>query len=138
MYYTADVNDPVTFRAEDFNEACQRANNSSLNYITLSLPSSSVGTLYRDYRSSSNTGTRLASSTRLYRGGNPSVSDVTFVPRSRYEGTVSIPFTGRDAGGNEFEGTVSIAVGQGTGRVVSYSTASGGLVRFNAGDFNAA
>ena len=138
VYYTADVNDPVTFRAEDFNEACQRANNSSLNYITLSLPSSSVGTLYRDYRSSSNTGTRLASSTRLYRGGNPSVSDVTFVPRSRYEGTVSIPFTGRDAGGNEFEGTVSIAVGQGTGRVVSYSTASGGLVRFNAGDFNAA
>ena len=138
VYYTTDVNDPVTFRAEDFNEACQRANNSSLNYITLTLPSSSVGTLYRDYRSSSNTGTRLASSTRLYRGGNPSVSDVTFVPRSRYEGTVSIPFTGRDAGGNEFEGTVSIAVGQGTGRVVSYSTASGGLVRFNAGDFNAA
>ena len=138
VYYTTDVNDPVTFRAEDFNEACQRANNSSLNYITLTLPSSSVGTLYRDYRSSSNTGTRLASSTRLYRGGNPSVSDVTFVPKSRYEGTVSIPFTGRDAGGNEFEGTVSIAVGQGTGRVVSYSTASGGLVRFSASDFNAA
>lgn len=138
VYYSTDVNDPVTFRAEDFNEACQRANNSSLNYITLTLPSSNVGTLYRDYRSSSNTGTRLASSTRLYRGGNPSVSDVTFVPKSRYEGTVSIPFTGRDAGGNEFEGTVSIAVGQGTGRVVSYSTASGGLVRFSASDFNAA
>ncbi len=137
VYYTTGVGDPVTFRAEDFNEACQRSNNSTLNYIQFTLPSSSVGTLYRNYRSSSNTGTRISSSTRLYRGGNPSVSDVTFVPRSRYEGTVSIPFEGRDASGAEFEGTVAIAVGQGTGRVVSYSTASGGVVRFNAGDFNA-
>lgn len=137
VYYTTGVGDPVTFRAEDFNEACQRSNNSTLNYIQFTLPSSSVGTLYRNYRSSSNTGTRISSSTRLYRGGNPSVSDVTFVPRSRYEGTVSIPFSGRDASGAEFEGTVAIAVGQGTGRVVSYSTASGGVVRFNAGDFNA-
>lgn len=137
VYYTTGVGDPVTFRAEDFNEACQRSNNSTLNYIQFTLPSSSVGTLYRNYRSSSNTGTRLSASTRVYRGGNPGVSDVTFVPKSRYEGTVSIPFSGQDASGAEFEGTVSIAVGQGTGRVVSYSTASGGVVRFNAGDFNA-
>ncbi|MEY8260169.1 Ig-like domain-containing protein [Oscillospiraceae bacterium 50-60] len=136
VYYSTDVDDPVTFRAEDFNEACQRANNSSLNYISFTLPSSSVGTLYRNYRSSSNTGTRVSSSTRFYRGGTPSVSDITFVPKSRYEGTVSIPFSGVDASGAEFEGTVSISVGQGTGRVVSYSTASGGVVRFSASDFN--
>lgn len=138
VYYTTDVGSPVTFRAEDFNEACQRANNSSLNYIQFSLPSSSVGTLYRNYRSSSNTGSKISSSTRYYRGGTPSVSDITFVPKSRYEGTVSIPFTGQDAAGEEFEGSVSISVGQGTGRVVNYSTASGGVVRFSASDFNAA
>lgn len=138
VYYTTGVDDPVTFRSEDFNEACQRANNASLNYITFSLPSSTVGTLYRNYRSSSNPGTRISSSTRYYRGGTPSLSDITFVPKSRYEGTVSIPFTGRDANGDEFEGSVQISVGQGTGRVVSYSTASGGVVRFNASDFNAA
>lgn len=137
VYYTTDVGDPVTFRAEDFNDACQRANSSTLNYVQFTLPSSSVGTLYRNYRSSSNTGTRLSSSTRVYRGGNPSVSDVTFVPKSRYEGTVSIPFSGVDAGGSAFEGTVSISVGQGVGQAVRYSTASGGVVRFNAGDFNA-
>lgn len=137
VYYSTDVGDPVTFRAEDFNDACQKSNSSTLNYIQFTLPSSSVGTLYRNYRSSSNTGTRLSSSTRVYRGGTPSVSDVTFVPRSRYEGTVSIPFSGVDAGGNAFEGTVSISVGQGVGQVVRYSTASGGVVRFNAGDFNA-
>ncbi len=138
VYYTTGVGSPVTFRAEDFNEACQRANDSSLNYITFTLPSSSVGTLYRNYRSSSNTGTRVSSSTRYYRGGTPSVSDVTFVPKNRYEGTASISFYGVDASGAEFEGTVSIAVGRGTGRVVSYSTVSGGVVRFRASDFDAA
>ena len=135
--YTTDVGEAVTFRAEDFNEACQRANNSSLNYITVTLPASSVGTLYRNYRNSSNTGSRVSSSQRFSRGGNPSVSDVTFVPNRRYEGTASIPFGGYDAAGNRFEGTVSITVGQATGRVVSYSIASGGVVRFNASDFNA-
>lgn len=137
VYYSTEADTPVTFRAEDFNEACQRSNSSTLNYIQFTLPSSSVGTLYRNYRSSSNTGTRLSSSTRVYRGGTPSVSDVTFVPRSRYEGTVSIPFSGVDAGGSAFEGTVSIGVGRGVGQVVRYSTASGGVVRFSAGDFNA-
>lgn len=137
VYYSTEADTPVTFRAEDFNEACQKANSSTLNYIQFTLPSSSTGTLYRGYRSSSNTGTRISSSTRLYRGGTPSVSDVTFVPRSRYEGTVSIPFSGVDAGGNAFEGTVSIGVGRGVGQAVRYSTASGGVVRFSAGDFNA-
>ena len=137
VYYSTDVGGLVTFRAEDFNEACQRANNSSLNYVTFTPPSSSVGTLYRNYRSSSNTGSKVSASTRFYRGGTPSVSDITFVPKSRYEGTVSIPFTGRDAAGEEFEGTVSISVGTGAGRVVKYSTASGGMVRFSASDFNA-
>lgn len=137
VYYNTEVDTPVTFRAEDFNEACQKSNSSTLNYIQFTLPSSSVGTLYRNYRSSSNTGTRLSSSTRVYRGGTPSVSDVTFVPKSRYEGTVSIPFSGVDAGGSAFEGTVSIGVGRGVGQAVRYSTASGGVVRFSAGDFNA-
>lgn len=137
VYYNTEADTPVTFRTEDFNEACQKSNGSTLNYIQFTLPSASrEGTLYRDYRSSSNPGTRLSSSTRVYRGGTPSVSDVTFVPRSRYEGTVSIPFSGVDAGGNAFEGTVSISVGQGVGRVVRYSTASGGVVRFSASDFN--
>lgn len=138
VYYTTDQGEAVTFRGEDFNEACQRANSASLNYVVFTLPSSSVGALYRNYRSSSNPGTRISSYQQYYRGGNPSISDVTFVPRDRYEGTVTIPFTGRDAGGAEFKGTVSITVGQEGGRVVRYSTASGGVVRFSAGDFNAA
>lgn len=137
VYYTTEVGDPVTFRGEDFNDACQNSNGSTLNYLQFTLPSSSVGTLYRNYRSSSNPGTRLSSSTRLYRGGTPGVSDVTFVPRNRYEGTVSIPFSGVDAGGTAFEGTVSISVGRGVGQVVRYTTASGGVARFNAADFNA-
>lgn len=140
VYYTTGVDDPVTFRAEDFNEACLRANGASLNYVMFTVPSSSVGTLYRNYRSSSNPGTRISysASARYYRGGTPNLSDITFVPKSRYEGVVSIPFSGKDANGDVFEGKVNISVGQGTGRVVRYATASGGVVRFSANDFNIA
>ncbi len=137
VYYTTGENQAVTFRAEDFNDACQRANGSTLNYLYFDeLPSTGAGTLYRNYRNSSSTGTRVTTSQRYSRGGDPSVSDVTFVPRSSYAGTVSIPFTGYDASGARFDGSVNITVGQVSGRVVSYSTASGGVVRFNAGDFN--
>lgn len=138
VYYTTDVGEAVTFRSEDFNEACQRASGNTLNYVTFTPPSTSTGTLYRNYRNSSNTGTRVSSSQRYSRGGSPSISDVTFVPNRRYEGTASISFDGYDSRGNFFEGTVSIAVGEGTGRVVSYSVSSGGEVRFNSADFNAA
>lgn len=135
--YSTGAGQAVTFRSEDFNSACQRANGSSLNYIYFdSLPSSSTGTLYRNYRSSSNTGSRVTTSQRFSRGGNPSPSDVTFVPKGNYTGTVSIPFSGYDASGGRFDGTVSITVGQSSGRVIRYSAALGGVVRFNASDFN--
>lgn len=137
VYYTTPIDTPVTFQAEDFNSACQRANGVALNYVTFTLPSTSVGALYRSYRNSTNTGTRISSGLRCYRGGTPSVSDITFVPRDRYEGTVSIPFSGRDINGDLIEGSVSISVGAGTGRVVSYSVATGGTVAFSAADFNA-
>ena len=136
--YSTDAGEPVTFRAEDFNDACRRANGATLNYVTFTQPSSSVGTLYRDYRNSSNTGTRISSSQRFSRGGSSSVSDVTFVPRSGYEGTVSIPFSGYDDAGSRFEGTVSITVGRAADRVVRYSVSRGGVVRFDSGDFNTA
>lgn len=137
--YTTGAGRPVTFEGLDFNEACQRANGASLDYISFELPASSRGTLYRDYRSSSSTGRSLGSSTRLYYRGSPSISDVTFVPRSGFTGTVSIPFSGYDSSGGRFSGTVEITVGAGSdSEVVSYTTTSGGVVGFNASDFNSA
>lgn len=138
--YTTGENRPVTFDGQDFNEACQKAGGASLDYITFDTPSTSRGRLYRNYRSSSSTGTSVWDSTRLYYRGDPAISDVTFVPARNYNGTVTIPFSGYDSSGKEYSGTLVITVGTGSSSsdVVAYSTVSGGLVSFSASDFDGA
>lgn len=139
VYYSTGTGRPVTFSGQDFNEACQRINGTSVDYLSFETPSTSRGRLYRNYRSSSSTGSSLSDSTRLYYRGTPAISDVTFVPASGYSGTVTIPFSGYDSRGDRFTGTVEIAVGSGSASdVVSYSVDSGGVVNFRASDFNEA
>ncbi len=140
VHYSTPRNQTVTFSAEDFNDACRQANGRTLNRVRFTrLPSSSAGTLYYNYVSSSSTGTRVSTGTDYYRSGSPSLSSVTFSPASGYDGTVSIPFDGYDSNGSRFDGTVTIAVGSASSsRTVSYSTVTGGSVRFDAADFNTA
>ena len=133
VHYNTPRNQSVSFSAYDFNDACRWANGTTLNYIRFtSLPSSSTGTLY--YGGTS--GTRVTTGTDYRRNGSPALSSITFVPATGYTGTVSIPFTGYDTNGSRFDGTVTIAVGTGSGQLVSYSVTAGGAVRFNASDFN--
>lgn len=137
--YSTRANQPVSFVASDFNSACQRANDASLNRISFTPPSTSSGTLYYNYSSSSSTGTRVTSSDTYYRSGSPSISNITFVPAKDFNGTVSIPFSGYDSDGGRFSGRVRITVGTGRGsQTVTYSTVANGSVRFNASDFNSA
>ncbi len=137
--YTTPVNQPITFTASDFNSACQSANNAALNRVSFTLPSSSSGTLYYNYISSADMGTRVSNTESFYRSGSPALSSVTFVPAYNYNGTVSISFTGYDTNGGRFDGTVHIRVGSSQGeRIVTYSTVTGGVVRFDAADFNSA
>lgn len=135
--YSTAVNQPLTFQASDFNDACRRINGATLNRLSFSLPSSSEGTLYYNYVSSSNYGSRVSASTNYYRTGTNSISGITFVPASGYNGTVSISFSGYDDGGSRFSGTVSILVGRGgSDRRVTYTAITGGAVRLDAADFN--
>ena len=55
-----------------------------------------------------------------------------------FRSTVTIPFTGYDDSNVRFTGTVTIAVGGGSSRTISYSVPAGAFVRFNASDFNSA
>ena len=80
----------------------------------------------------------MSSSTSYYRSGTPQLSKVTFVPKSGYTGTVSIPFSGYDVDGSRFTGSVRISVGTSGDGIVKYHTVSGGSVHFNAADFNTA
>ena len=133
--YNTPRNQPVTFGAGDFNEAGRAVTGRTLDHVRFtSLPSSSAGVLYYNYSTSSSY--RASTGTDYYRNASPSISSLTFVPASGYTGTVSIPFTGYDEDNVRFSGSVSISVGGGNGQIISYSTAAGGSVRFNASDFN--
>lgn len=137
VYYSTGAGKPLQFEAADFNEACLRSNGASLSRLSFDLPASSRGGLYYDYTSSSG-GSRVSSSTSYYRSGTPQLSKVTFVPKSGYTGTVSIPFSGYDVDGSRFTGSVRISVGTPGDGIVKYHTVSGGSVHFNAADFNTA
>ena len=132
-YYTG-VNQNRDLNGSDFNDASLRATDASLNYITFtSLPSSGVGVLYLNYSSSSSI--RAVAGTRYYRNSTPRISNLTFVPSRGYSGTVSIPFTGTNASGSSFSGSLIIHVGEGTD-TVRYSTPRNQSVTFDAADFN--
>lgn len=100
----------VTFDASLFNEVCSDVTGEALSYVRFTLPPSSQGTLYYDYQSPVQPGTKVSSGTRYYRLSSPYLSRVTFVPASGYTGTVSISYTGYSVGGESYTGTVKVTV----------------------------
>ena len=110
---TADVTvrystrtDPVDFRASDF--ALSGRSLSSIRFG--SMPSSNEGYLYYQYINSSNYGRQASIGTTYRVSGSNLISDLTFVPRVGYSGTVSIPYTGTNSNGSTFDGEVLITV----------------------------
>jgi hypothetical protein len=100
----------VTFDTSVFNEVSSDVTGEALYYVRFTLPSSSYGTLYYDFKSPAQPGTKVSSSTRYYRLASPYLSRVTFVPKAGYTGTVSIPYTGYNVEGESFTGTVKVTV----------------------------
>ncbi|MGE5580172.1 MAG: S-layer homology domain-containing protein [Bacillota bacterium] len=129
--YTTTGTQPVFFDSSDFNEVCDDATGEPLSYVKFKLPSSSYGKLYYGYDSASNPGSAVTSSTKYYRKSSRYLSEVAFVPKSGYSGTVSISYDGWDTDGNTYSGKVKVVVKKSDGRsahfddvVSSYSWAS--------------
>ena len=137
--YSASIGEAVTFSASDFNSFCKDLTDANLNYVRFTLPSSSSGTLYYDYNTSTGKyDSRVTSNTSYYRSSSPKLNDVTFVPASNVTGTVAISFTGRSTNSKSFSGTVVITYDSLTEpSVIRYST-TGLPVQFNISDFNSA
>lgn len=113
--YDTDYREAVTFAARDFDDLCIYETDDDLNYVRFTQPSSSVGTLYYNYRSSSSTGSKVSSSTSYYYSGSGNtISKVSFVPANSFNGTAEIDFTGYAKDGTRFNGTVVVNVGEAT------------------------
>ena len=107
--YTVKENKTVTLDDTDFNNYCKDETGYNMDYVKLTPPSSSKGTLYYRY-GESRYEEKISSSDKYYRSSSPKLDDVTFVPASHYNGTVSITYTGTDSKNNSFTGRVDITV----------------------------
>lgn len=112
IYYPLGSDDTVDFDSDDFQRLCWDKTGSSLSYVRFDQPSSSYGTLYEDYRSSSHKGSKVSASTRYTRSGTHSIDDITFASSGRYTQT-RIHFTGYSIHDEYFTGTVEIGYASG-------------------------
>lgn len=139
IQYKVNSGKAVSFNADDFNEASIAATRKSLNYIRFDdLPSSSRGTLYYNYNSSTNRGTTVRTNTSYYRNSGNRIGNLSFVSNSSYNGSVSIGYTGWNTDGEKFTGTVNITVGTPTPNVVNYSGTDSSAIRLYSSDVRSA
>jgi len=137
VYYSAQAGETITFVPTDFQNACLSYTGANLNYVTFTLPSTTYGTLYQNYGTSSSA--VVSSGTRYYRSGtSPLISTVSFVPRSGYSGAVTINYAGVDANGTSYSGKVEIFIYNSGAANIAFQTMGGAAVAFDAASFNSA
>ena len=94
------------FSASDFSSAALQSLSDSLAGVRFTAPDTSVGKMYYAY-------TSPASHSTFVSGQSYSaalLSQISFLPRAGYSGTVSIPYTATDNSGNTASGTVQVIV----------------------------
>ena len=135
--YSVAGQQPLSLNADDFNRICRSHTGRELSYVIFSQPDSGRGTLYYNYISEQNYGSKVDTSKQYKRSGSPNLSDITFVAAAGYRGEVVIPYTGYDSNGSSFRGRITIRVSQAqnTGDL-TYTIAQGGKVTFDDDDFN--
>lgn len=102
----------VLFRTLDFSTACNNALNSQLSYIEItSLPRTDSGRLYINYKSPAQY--IVFDKNQVYSvTGTPSISQISFVPRAGFTGTVYLDYTGTGVNGEHCSGDIRINVTQ--------------------------
>ena len=136
--YSTTKNREAEFDMDDFDDLCEDVLDVHLRYVRFTLPSSSIGTLYYNYTSSSSYGNKVLASTSYYRSSSPYLDNVSFVPASGWTGTADIAFTGYGTNDQRFTGTVTIEVtsSSSSSGSLTYSTKKDTAVRFDVDDFN--
>ena len=110
LSYVCRPGDTLEFITSDFVNACRDATDYQLNYIRLTLPTPSQGTLYY------NDTTPVTANTSYYRTGSSSlISNISFVAANTFKDVVTIPYTGYNNQGNSFDGKITIRASSSSG-----------------------
>lgn len=136
--YKTDAGKEVSFKGKDFNKVCDNLMDEELDYVEFTLPSTSKGKLFYDYDGSDEEAVSKSDECYYDPGKNDwDLSDISFIPKSSYSGTVTISYTGYDIDGNSFTGNVKITVGKSSSSGdLEYDVDSGDDVDFDEENFN--
>ena len=102
---------PVLFYTSDFISACVAYGLDdlvSVQFLTTSVPG--AGTLYSSYGGIRSVNVKASSATKYRVDGTPALSQLVFVPRVGYQGTVTLDYTGTDVNGKTYQGQVRITI----------------------------
>ena len=137
--YQVDEDDYITFDVDDFEKALKE-NKKELDYVKFTLPESTYGTLYYDYKPSANDGGKVKASTNYYadEDDGKALANVTFVPYTNYNGIASIQYEAFDTAGKSYTGIIEIDVLETDDdlETVTYKTKKGTPVQFDSDDFD--
>ena len=108
--YSGTDSSAIRLYSSDVRSACNAVLSKELSYIQFtSLPSTSVGHLYIGY-SGLNTGSQVSTGTRYYVSGNPTIDQLSFVPRGGFQGTAVLSYEGYGTDGERVQGEIRINV----------------------------
>ncbi len=123
---------PLELTSSLFSKTCHEQTGSPLGYVIFTLPPTSQGTLYLDYRDEWNYAAKVSPNEQY---APKQLDTITFVPAEGYVGTVRIGYAGYSVSGVKYNGELVIQVKQGLDDAITYNDNGGGLVSFDRGDF---
>lgn len=110
--YITNENNLVSFKASDFNKVCAQVTGDPLSYVSFTLPDTTSGKLYYNYRSSTDYDYPVAVDTKFYNSAEPSLSNVDFIPAADFTGTAKIQYTAYSTYNISFSSEIIVIVGE--------------------------
>lgn len=89
---------------------CSANLGTELDRVTFTQPDASVGALYYNYTTATKASSVVTPDTSYCISAEPYISGVRFVPKAGYSGTTTVSYTGYNAAGDSYTGTITIAV----------------------------
>jgi len=111
--FTAKENTEFKFDAEDVDklvDEIEKVADDDFDYLQFTLPLKSEGRLYFDYTSATKFDSYVKAATKYYETSDPSILDVSFVPKNDFSGTVSVEYKAYDVDENLYTGIIEIVV----------------------------
>jgi len=143
--YTTKYNTPIKLSASDINTKVRAVAGSRVNfdYITFTtVPSTSSGSAYYNYKSETSTGTRVTTkssyNTYYYSGSRVElVDDLTVVPVTGFSGKLEFEYTAYVTSREYYEGKIVVTVSEGSSTLDMFEvkTNANKPVAFNLSDF---